>query len=76
MQSPAPGEKQHQVPVHTGSHQLESNLAEKVLGALVNTKLNMIQQCALADKKADRRFSESGILRCPGKEEKRLITTS
>ena len=41
-----------------GGTQLESSLAEKHLGVLGNTKLNMGQQCALVDKKAN------GILGC------------
>ncbi|KAK4830573.1 LOW QUALITY PROTEIN: hypothetical protein QYF61_011751 [Mycteria americana] len=41
-----------------GATQLEDNLAEKALEVLVDTKLNMSQQCVLATKKAN------GILGC------------
>jgi len=36
-----------------GTTQLESSLAAKDLGVLMDTRLNMSQQCALVTKKAD-----------------------
>lgn len=51
MQSPAPGEGQPQAPGRAGGGtQLESGSAEKVL---VDTKLNMSQQCDPAAKAAN-----------------------
>ncbi|PKU42310.1 reverse hypothetical protein [Limosa lapponica baueri] len=48
-------------PIHqymVGATQLKSSLAEKHLRVLVNTKLNMSQQCALVTKK------DNGVLGC------------
>lgn len=47
-------------PIHqyiTGGNQMEISFSEKVLRVLVNTKLNMSQQCDLAAKKANATLS-------------------
>lgn len=52
MQSPAAGDNQFQAPGHTGVTQVESSLAEKDPWVLMDTKLNVSQQCVLSAKKA------------------------
>ncbi|KAK4819570.1 hypothetical protein QYF61_007081 [Mycteria americana] len=51
--SPALEEEQPHAPGHARVWQLESGLAEKDLGVLVDTRLTVRKQCALAAKKAD-----------------------
>ena len=57
-QGPAPGEEQPHAPVQAGADLLGSSSAERDLDFLVDDRVTMSQQRALAAKKAN------GILRC------------
>lgn len=60
MQSPAVGDDQLQAPGHARITQLESSLAEKDLWVLMDTKLNVSQQCVLSAKRV---YSILGYIR-------------
>ena len=53
VQSSAPGEEQPRAPIQAGADLLESSSVERDLGVLVDDRLTVSQQCALASKKAN-----------------------